>query len=139
MLVLVLAGLGHSFVPRVETPFPAFRKSRRVMSLRQQRGQPDDQDGSQEPDHQLRLRRGQSDVPAQKSTCTSTQLSRSWTYYRFEARQEDTVHRLKWGDSVWPTGYKQDSGWYLIFLSDQKTNSITAECPDLGVNSPAKT
>lgn len=59
------------------------------------------------------------DVPEQKSLCTSTQPPHGLTYLRFEARQKDTIRRLKWDDSVWPAGYKEDSGWYMVFVGSR--------------------
>jgi hypothetical protein len=69
------------------------------------------------------------DVPEQKSTCTSTPLPHGLKYFRFEARQGDATLRLKWGESVWPVTYKEDSGWYLLFVGAKEKFNHSGTMP----------
>jgi hypothetical protein len=59
------------------------------------------------------------DVTDRKSVCTSSRLSHRLTYFRFEVHENDRIHKLKWGESVWPAGYKEDSGWYIVFVGSR--------------------
>jgi hypothetical protein len=69
------------------------------------------------------------DVPEQKSTCTSTPLPRGLKYFRFEARQNGATLRLRWGESVWPVTYKEDSGWYLLFVGGKEKFNHSGTMP----------
>jgi hypothetical protein len=64
------------------------------------------------------------EIPQSKSFCTSTPLPHGLKYFRFEARQADAgTVRLQWGasgGSIWPVAYKEDSGWYLLFVGTKQ-------------------
>ena len=69
------------------------------------------------------------EVPDGNSLCTSTRLPRGIKYFRFEARQKGKLRQLTWGDSVWPVTYKEDSGWYLIFVGPREAFNHSGSMP----------